>query len=402
MKHKPFLRKLSLQNFRSIKEETIIFPNPLFLVGRNDTGKTNILEALSFISDCMSLPLQAIVDSRGGFSSLSHLHSSGQPYEAPIFVRVDFSLKQPKQEGHYAFSLGFAGGSPNEFDVLHEQCSITDQSGSHIWFDREGEQFRTNASSLDLSLDSQALALPLIAGVKVFAPLRRALESMRVYAIDPNKMRDTKASFESRYLHHDGRNLVSILQKMDNRDSDTLKRVRELLSAITPNLTELYLVSDQGKRPELMFTQKATQNKEILFSASRMADGTLRVLGLLAAAMQEPLPTVIAFDEPELYLHPGAMGVVSDIIKIASGRSQVVVATHSPELIDSKWIEPENLRIVEKQEGETQVSDLGLAPQEAIRRHLMGAGELMRANALDALLPNIASSERVIFDPVPA
>lgn len=70
MSRLPFLQKLYLRNFRSIQDEAIVFPNPLFLVGRNDTGKTNVLEALSFLSDCMSLPLQTAVDSRGA-SALS-------------------------------------------------------------------------------------------------------------------------------------------------------------------------------------------------------------------------------------------------------------------------------------------------------------------------------------------
>jgi predicted ATPase len=402
MSRLPFLQKLSLRNFRSIKSETIHFPNPLFLVGRNDTGKTNILEALSFLSDCMSLPLQTAVDSRGGLTSLSHLHAMGDPYEAPIYIRADFFLSASKQQGHYAFALGFVVGSSNDFDVLHEQCSLTDEAGDTIWFDRQADQFRTNVNGFSLQLDSQALALPLAAGVKVFAPLRRALEAMRVYGIEPNRMRDPQTSFDSRYLHRDGSNVVSVLQKMESRDPDFLERLRELINPITPNLTNLFLVSDQGKPPALMFTQEAAKDENILFNASRMADGTLRVLGLLTAAMQEPPPTVIAFDEPELYLHPGAVAAVADMIQAAALRSQVIVTTHSPELIDSKWIVPDNLRIVQKENGATQVALLDSAPQKAIRQHLMGAGELMRANALEAALPSVSIAETPLFDLVTA
>jgi len=401
MNRQPFLHKLSLRNFRSIKDESITFANPLFLVGRNDTGKTNILEALSFLSDCMSLPLQTAVDSRGGFSYLTHLHSSGEPYEASVYIRAEFSLRQPKQKGHYALSLGFVAGSMNDFDVLHEQCFLAGQSGEQAWFDRLGDEFRTSVSGFRLQMDSQALALPLAAGTETFAPVRKALEAMRVYAIEPNRMREPQSSFDSRYLHRDGGNVVSILQKMNSRDPDVLERIRELLGAIVPTLTDLYLVPGQGKRTELMFTQKAAQHQDLLFSASRMADGTLRVLGLLAAAMQEPAPVVIAFDEPELYLHPGAVGAVSDIIQMAAGRSQVIVTTHSPELIDSKWVTPDNLRVVQKQDGATQVAGLDVAPRKAIRQHLMGAGELMRANALDAVLPLAPSAAPVLFDLVP-
>ena len=400
MSRQPFLKQLSLRNFRSIKSESIAFPNPLFLVGRNDTGKTNILEALSFLSDCMSLPLQTAVDSRGGFSYLSYRHAMGEPYEVSIHVRADFSLKQPKQEGHYAFSLGFVGGSANDFDVLREQCFLTDQAGIPTWFDREGDLFRTNVNEFSLQMDSQALALPLAAGVKAFAPVRRTLEAMRVYAIEPTHMREPQASFDARYLRRDGANVVSILQKMNERDPDALERICEFLSAVVPNLTRLYLVSERDGRPALMFTQNAAQKDDLLFSASRMADGTLRVLGLLAAAMQEPAPAIIAFDEPELYLHPGTIGAVSDILQMAAERSQIIVATHSPELIDSKWISPDNLRVVQKREGATQIALLDAASQKTIRQHLMGAGELMRANSLDAAMPGPSKVEQNLFDPV--
>ena len=400
MSRPPFLQKLSLRNFRSIQDEVIVFPNPLFLVGRNDTGKTNVLEALSFLSDCMSQPLQTAVDSRGGFSSLSYLHEIGQPYEAPIHVRAEFALKASKQKGHYAFSLGFVGGSANDFDVLHEQCSVTDASGDTLWFDREAETFRTNVPAFSLQLDSQALALPLAAGIQAFAPVRRALEAMRVYAIEPNRMRESTAS-DSRYLHRDGGNVVRVLQKMSARDPDVLERIRELLNAVVPGLTGLYLVNEKDNGPVLMFRQEAARNENILFSASRMADGTLRVLGLLAAVLQEPPPSVIAFDEPELYLHPGAVSAVSDALQMAAQRCQVVVATHSPELIDSKWISPDNLRVVEKRGGATQVVGLDVAPRKAIRQHLMGAGELMRANALDAVQSE-ARPDAATFDVVPA
>ncbi len=402
MSRKPFLQKLSLRNFRSVKDEVIVFPNPLFLVGRNDTGKTNVLEALSFLSDCMGLPLRTAVDSRGGFSRLSHQHSAGEPEEAPIYVRADFFLKASQQTGHYAFSLGFIGGSFYDFEVLHEQCYLTDEAGETVWFDREADQFRTNVSGFSLQLDIEALALPLASGTKAFAPVRRALEAMRVYAIEPNRMRESKASSDSRYLHRDGANVVSILQKMSARDPDVLERIRELLNAVVPSLTGLYLVNERNAEPVLMFTQEASQNAGFFFSASRMADGTLRVLGLLTAAMQEPPPAVIAFDEPELYLHPGAIGAVSDVIRMAAGRSQVIVTTHSPELIDGKWITPDNLRVVQKRDGATQVVGLDAAPRKTIRQNLMGAGELMRANALDAAQPGILNSGQNLFDPVPA
>ena len=131
-----------------------------------------------------------------------------------------------------------------------------------------------------------------------------------------------------------------------------------------------------------------------------MSSGTLYALGLVVAALQHPAPSLIAIEEPELNIHPGALDAIADILNIAAQRTQVVVTTHSPDLLDTKWIQPENLRVVEWGEGATHISGLGVAPIKALQQHLMGAGELLRANALDAAVPSVPASGDVsdLFD----
>ena len=58
----------------------------------------------------------------------------------------------------------------------------------------------------------------------------------------------------------------------------------------------------------------------------------------------------------------------------------MVVTTHSPELLDAKWIQDENLRIVSWHEGATRVTPVSDATRQALREHLMGAG---RASAIE-------------------
>ena len=81
---------------------------------------------------------------------------------------------------------------------------------------------------------------------------------------------------------------------------------------------------------------------------------------------------------------PNAIGAVLDLLRLASRRTQVVAATHSPELLDAKWIEDRHLRIVAWEKGATRVARLSQAASGCLRDRLMGAGELLRANALTA------------------
>ena len=89
-----------------------------------------------------------------------------------------------------------------------------------------------------------------------------------------------------------------------------------------------------------------------------MSDGTLRALGLLTAIFQRPTPSLVAIEEPEATIHPGALDAVLELVRHAAKTMQVVVTTHSPEVLDAKWIQAEHLRIVEWGHGATRVGDL--------------------------------------------
>src|SRR5207249_4229474 len=114
-----------------------------------------------------------------------------------------------------------------------------------------------------------------------------------------------------------------------------------------------------------------------------MSDGTLRALGLLTAVYQHPSPALIVVEEPESTIHPGALGAILDLLRHASRKMQLVVTTHSPEVLDAEWLEDRNLRVVQWQEGATHVTELSDASRKALQQHLLGAGELLRSNALE-------------------
>jgi predicted ATPase len=91
---------------------------------------------------------------------------------------------------------------------------------------------------------------------------------------------------------------------------------------------------------------------------------------------------VLVIEEPEATIHPGALGAILDLLRHASKQMQVVVTTHSPDVLDADWLRDENLRIVTWREGATRVMPLAPGTSQAVREHLMSAGELMRSNAL--------------------
>ena len=115
-----------------------------------------------------------------------------------------------------------------------------------------------------------------------------------------------------------------------------------------------------------------------------MSDGTLRVLTLLIAVSQQPPPSLIVIEESEvtIHIHPGALDALLDALRIAGPSMQVVMTTHSPDILDAKWIEDQHIRIASWVAGISQIRPVSPAVRETLREHLMGAGELLRANAL--------------------
>jgi AAA domain, putative AbiEii toxin, Type IV TA system len=208
----------------------------------------------------------------------------------------------------------------------------------------------------------------------------RTLAAMRVYSIEPGKLRQMQEPDSGTSLKPDGSNATSVLREIERQSARDFERISDILATIVPN-TKQVSVKKHGKSLSLEFTQEWGEKKRLRFEGFNMSDGTLRAIGLLAAVFQRPTPSLIAVEEPEATIHPGALESVLDVLRHASRQMQVVITTHSPDLLEAKWIEDRHLRIVEWIEGATRVAPVSEATRQALQTHLMSAGELLRSNA---------------------
>jgi predicted ATPase len=104
------------------------------------------------------------------------------------------------------------------------------------------------------------------------------------------------------------------------------------------------------------------------------------MLGILTALYQDPPLALITIEEPELAIHPGALGVLCDILLEASTRSQVIITTHNPDLIDR--FPSQMLRVIEKVAGITYAGPISSVQLQAVKEKLFSPGELMRIEGL--------------------
>ncbi len=373
------ITKIIIKRFRSFPAASLSFENPLFVVGRNGSGKSNLCDVFSFVSEAMASPLQAVFDRRGGIASVRN-RSSVKSAPPILGLAFEFGPFNGTEGGRFAFEVK---ALPNYgYKIVREQCLVRKKGGGRWWFDR-GDEWKSNADGLTPALEPSALALPLVGGDERFAPIFRILGGMRVYAIEPSKLREMQDPDSGQALRPDGSNAASVLQELlrGEEGSSLKKEINRILETIVPE-TMTVVPKKHGNKLSMTFSQEWGDGKKLSFDAFSMSDGTLRSLGLIMAVFQKPSPSVLVIEEPEATIHPGALGAILDLIRRASKTMQVIVTTHSPELLDARWVTDDNLRIVSWQEGASHLLMPSSATREAMRQHLMGAGELLRSNAL--------------------
>ncbi len=379
--HSPSITKVIIKRFRSFPAAMLDFDNPLFLVGRNGSGKSNLADVFGFVSEAMASPLQAVFDRRGGIGTVRN-RSSGQSFPPNFGLAFEFGPVNGMDGGRFAFEVK---ALPNYgYRLVHEQCLVRKRDGNRWWFDRT-DKWRSNVEGLTPALEPSALALPLVGGDERFAPIFKVLGAMRVYAIEPSKLREMQDPDSGVALKPDGGNAASVLQELLRGEGAASHKaeINRILESIVP-ATKAVSPKKHGNKLSMSFSQEWGVKKKLTFDAFNMSDGTLRSLGLIMAVYQKPSPSVLVIEEPEATIHPGALGAVLDLIRKAAKTMQVVVTTHSPELLDARWITDTNLRIVSWHEGASLLLPPSEATREAMRQHLMGAGELLRSNALHA------------------
>ena len=305
---------------------------------------------------------------------------AGRGYPATIGFKISLrNLSDDVLSAEYAFEVKSLKN--HGFEVQREQCIVTRTDQNRDFFDRSSTGFKSNIEGIKPALDPASLALPIVAGEPRFAPVSRALAGMRTYAIDPGKLREMQDPDSGLNLKSDGGNVASVLEEINRQAPEDVARIGELLASIVPHIAKVY-PKKHGNKLSMKFTQEWGQNNRLDFDAFNMSDGTLRTLGLLVAVYQRQTPSLIVIEEPEMTMHPGAFGAILDLIRHAARKMQVIVTTHSPDLLDSEWLEDRHIRLLRWEEGATHLSPLSSGSRAALQNHLMSAGELLRSNAL--------------------
>lgn len=385
----PFLHRVRLRNYKSIAACDVGLRRLTILIGANGSGKSNFVDALNFVADALMTSLDHALRSRGGIKDVRR-RSHGRPNH--FTIRLDFSLA-PDVRGHYAFTVGAKKGAG--FEVMDEECRISsDGVLDKAYYRVKKGKLESSSLSTQPAYTNDRLYLVRLSGEIAFRPLFDALSRMSFYRLAPDVIRQIQPADEGNLLVKNGANVASVFSRFDAKAK---KRVIEYLSAIVPGISGVSPKTLAGNET-IEFTQEVEEGQpHQTFLANCMSDGTLRALGILVALLQGgdgkmgQVP-VVSVEEPEVALHPAAAGILFDILRESSDLRQVIVTSHSPELLDHADIEPDDLLSVEMKNGATVLAPIDKTSREALRQKLYTPGELLRLNQLGTDEDQISSA----------
>jgi predicted ATPase len=273
------------------------------------------------------------------------------------------------------------------FRVTDEECRVR----SDVLGGAEGS-FRIRSGELTSTVEERLpapaedrLYLVSASNVAPFRPVYDALTSMGFYNLSPAVIRQPQQPDAGTLLRRDGGNLASVLGHLGQHNQAALDRVVDYLRRVAPGVDGV-AKRNVGTMETIEFRQRVAGRADPWsFPATNISDGTLRGLGVLVALLQsngQP-PTLVGIEEPEVALHPAAVAILLDAIADASRHTQVVVTSHSPELLDRDDVEDSALLAVAVDDGVTAIGPVNAVGRSALRDRLFTAGELLRMNQLE-------------------
>jgi predicted ATPase len=258
--------------------------------------------------------------------------------------------------------------------------------GSDAYFLVERGVIRQTAMQTPPAAFPDRLFLVAASGSPDFREVFDALSGIEVYNLNPSRIAALQSPDPGDVLQRDGGNAASVFKRFPEV---ARKLVSTRLSHVVPQVSDIeYKII--GPMETLEFRQAVEgRNDHWRFFSSSMSDGTLRAFGALLAIYQGRAhpgtashPLVIGLEEPETALHPAAAQVLLAALREGSQFCQILVTSHSPDLLDNEDIPVNSILAVESDEGKTRIGPVDEASRQALADRLFTAGELLRQGQL--------------------
>ena len=345
------IKQLSIRNFKSIGDQQDIPMGPLVvLVGPNASGKSSIIESLTL--------LKAITNQTGIVEALKRFGG----YESAVWggeTDRNIAIAATGSNAYYKLEMAYEEGRP----VINSE--VFSGSGVFDYFERHGGNMTHDEELLFLDPGQSTLAhSPKLEGL-----WPSAFGSWAFHQFYPSGMRDAQKIEKQYLLNRTGDNLSTVLHTLFSDRDPAFEEIEEFLKGIVPTVERLLSPIQGQAETYAAISEKGVPNEIATWA---MSYGTLFGLALGTALISPKPASLIAVEAPDTELHPYLMEDVAEALLAASERSQVIITTHSPYLLDR--LPAESVIVVEKQNGMTQCRPIGSSKELKAVIEMLGAG----------------------------
>lgn len=375
MERKGFLKSIQLQNVLSFgpDAESIDLQNLNVIIGPNGSGKSNLLEALSILQ-ATPRDLPKPFRQAGGIAEWIWKGSSSDAdasFEvtlenpiAPVSLRyqlvfgvsgqkfelrdevIENSEKIDPGEDDVYFYYRFQNGKP----VLNTRMEDPESPGEG----RFKRTLRRETISSDQSILAQKKDVDLYPEITWLGELFASIRLFREWHLGRNTppRNPQQVDLPEDFLSEDAGNLGLVLNDLLHRGLRS--RIIELLSKFYDGIEDISTKVHGGTIQVFLHEKGFSQP----IPATRLSDGTLRYLCLIAILVHPSPPELVCLEEPEIGIHPDILPTIGELLMEASTRCQLLVTTHSDVLVSAFTEQPESVLVCEKDAGGTSLKRL--------------------------------------------
>ena len=321
------------------------------LIGPNGSGKSNFLEGIDILR---SAPRDLVSPIRKG-GGIHDWIWRGKPGSIAVIGAI---VENPQGSQPLRYQLTFAergqrfelGSEAIEDERIADGQVYYGQLGREVFIYKDG--IRRNLRPEEVKPEQSILAQRKDPDhYPELTYLGEALSRIQIYrewslGRDSPLRLPQKADLPNDFLQEDGKNLALVLNRLQGEPA-VKQRLLDALCRLYEGITDFYF-SIEGSTIQLFL-----QEGDVVIPATRLSDGTLRYLCLLAVLCHPQPPPLICIEEPELGLHPDILPTVSKLLLEASERSQLIVTTHSDMLVDALTNDWWSIVVCEKHDGQT-------------------------------------------------
>jgi predicted ATPase len=372
------IKELKIYGYRSFKSVRWRPGKLNLLVGRNASGKSNLLRLLHLISQTAAGRMYDTINASGGMHSLFWNH---EVRTLGWSLRIDTVDEKPEPEDILIYRVDLLREAASGDYMIGEdiQGKWNELKGPDVLYGRLSPLFPGNQESPSIQEDFETNDIP----VRVYRFLRSWLVFQHISTLTESRIRTAHSQGYSYKLNDNAENLTIVLRTLYTKHPEFRQSIDDgMRAALGEEFEKLVFRTTAREHVEISVKWASSRDPH---SSLELSDGTLRFLAILTALADPDPPPLIAIDNPETGLHPSMLPIIAEYAISAAEETQVVISSHSPEFLDYFTLDDDpHVTVFRWKDGQSKICDI---PQEKLSEWLdkYRLGEMFLSGELELL-----------------